>query len=412
LDWVAGDGYNLSPRNIEGTNITQTPEQVGKMRALLQGSGFWGELVQWADTAVTDGHAFMELVVENDRFKPRVLPTGRMLKKTDEFGNPEQYGLLPPDSPGDIGNVDEFPDEAEVYDNHEVAELTFWEQPGDSLGGSLIEGIQEQADILRDMEIDYARFVATKAYPPIIWNCGTQEEKWTENQIDGWLEEVETIQPDSMIAAPHDVDHDIVGVTSTSSSAGAMRLEETFKHFENRIVTGLGVPAILMNMETDGDEASVMPSFKRRIKRLRNTLKEAVENQILRSILNNSMEAGGDVVPEFEFGEHSSAEKRLEVDKLLKLYNNGLLTREALAERAGIDAEMELPDESELGDIIEIINQLAGKGDNIQNREGGSPTDTGSGAESSGGEVKSRDSPENVDDDSRNRQAPTEDEDA
>jgi hypothetical protein len=412
LDWVCGDGYNFSPRNIEGTEITQTPEEVGKMRELFQGSGFWSELVEFADVAFTDGHAFMELVVENDTFKPRVLPTKRMMKKTDEFGNPEQYALLQPDSTTAPGNVDEFPDEAETYENHEIAELTFWKSPGESLGNGIIEGIKEQADILRDMEIDYARFVATKAYPPIIWNCGTQEEKWTESQIEGWLEEVETIEPDSMIAAPHDVDHDVVGVTSTSSSAGAMRLEETFKHFENRIVTGLGVPAILMNMESDADGASVMPSFKRRIKRLRNIIKEVVENQILRSVLNNSMEAGGDVVPEFEFGEHSSAEKRLEVDKLIKLYQAGFLTRKAFAERAGIDSETELPEGEELSRIVEITSKLAGKGDNIQNPDGGSPTDTGSGAESSGGEVTSRQSPEDVDEDSRNRKAPTEDEDA
>jgi hypothetical protein len=265
--------------------------------------------------------------------------------------------------------------------------------------------------MLRDMEIDYARFVATKAYPPIIWNCGTEDEKWTEEQIEGWLDTVESIEPDSMIAAPHDVDHDVVGVTSTSSTAGAMRLEETFKHFERRIVTGLGVPAILMNMDSDGGSEAVMPSFKRRVKRLRNIIKEAVENQILESIVNNSLEGNGDPVPEFGFGEHSSAEKRLEVDKLIKLFNNGFLTREAFAERAGIDSEQELPTEGELERVVAVIEQLSGQGDNIQNPEGGSPSETGGGANSAGEEVTSRQKPEEVDEDSRPRQAPTEDED-
>jgi hypothetical protein len=267
--------------------------------------------------------------------------------------------------------------------------------------------------MLRDMEIDYARFIATKAYPPIIWKCGTEEEKWTEDQIDGWLETVQEIEPDSMLAAPHDVDHEVVGTTSTMSQAGALRLEETFKHIEDRIVTGLGVPGLLMNMQDGRREIdAIMPDFKRRITKLQNHVKKEIENQIFRSILEQSLQDDFSAVPEFEFGQHSSAEKRLEVDKLLKLYNNGFLTREAFAERAGIDPDTELPSDEELQKVMQTIHQLEGKGDNIQNKEGGSPTDTGGGAESSGGEVTSRDDPGAVDEDSRNEKSATEDVDA
>ena len=76
----------------------------------------------------------------------------------------------------------------------------------------------------------------------------------------------------------------------------------------------------------------------------------------------------------------------------------------------GIDPETELPGEGELDEHIQKIQQLAGKGDNIQNPSGGSPTDTGGGADSSGGEVKTRQNPERdtSDDDSRNQQSQTE----
>jgi hypothetical protein len=406
IDWICGDGFNVAPRNIPDTNVEQTEDDISLTRQLLHNSEFWRVLNQWVEYAATDGHAFMELVVEDEVFKPRILPTERMHKKTDEYGFVTKYALEPPAG----GGPDD--DNATKYDPHEVAELWFTMDPTEDFGRSFIEPIKEQADMLRDMEFDYARFVATKAYPPVLWKLGTEDEQWSPDQIDGWLDTVEQIEPDSMLAAPHDVDYDTVGVTSTSSSAGAMKLEGTFEHLENRIATGLGVPVILMNMDgTTGEATAAMPSFKRRIKRLQNIVKTAVEQQILKSLMvESSLEEFDGIVPEFEFGEHSSAEKRLEVDKLIKLYQTGMLTREAFAERAGIDSEVELPTPDELtAEIIPLIEALAGKGDNIQNPDGGSPTDTGSGVDSAGGEVTSRESNTNPED-GRNRKSVTEDE--
>ena len=87
-----------------------------------------------------------------------------------------------------------------------------------------------------------------------------------------------------------------------------------------------------------------------------------------------------------------------------------LLKPEAAARRAGIDPDSELPDIWKGADgeqQMEILRQLAGSGDDIQNPDGGSPTGTGGGAESSGGEVTSRQNP-GGDEDGRNRQSVTE----
>jgi hypothetical protein len=413
VDWVCGDGYEIIPRKLGGVDsLDTTQEDAVKLRKLFVGSGFWNEMQKWVEHAATDGSAFLELVVEDERFKPRLLPTEKVVKKTDKFGKVEQYGLYPPDTNSQGLSITEMPDEAKTYEPHEIAELSFVKRPPEFFGRSLVEPIHEQANILRDMEIDYARFIATKAYPPILWTCGTEEEKWTEEQIEGWLDTVETIEPDSMIAAPHDVDHEVVGTTSTSANAGAMRLEETFTHFEHRVVTGLGVPSILMNARNAPDSPeTVMPSFKRRITRFRNIVKDSIENQIFQSVLQESLDGEYSAVPEFKFGKHSSAEKRLEIDKLLKMFNNGFLTREAFAERAGIDPDTELPEDGELQDVIGVIHELQGAGDRIQNPNGGSPSDTGGGADTAGEEATSRNPSTEVDEDSRPRQSPTEDED-
>jgi hypothetical protein len=408
IDWICGDGFNIAPRNIPGSPVTQNESDISAIRMLMHNSEYWRVFNQWVEYAAQDGHSFMELVVEDEQFRPRILPTERMHKLTDEYGFVTKYALEPP---GGGGPED---DDATEYEPHEIAELWFTKDPTEDFGRSFIEPSKEQADMLRDMEFDYARFVATKAYPPVLWTLGTDEEQWSEEQIDGWLDTVQEIEPDSMLAAPHDVEHDVVGVTSTSSSAGAMKLEGTFKHLENRVVTGLGVPAVLMNLSDGATEANAsMPAFKRRIKRYQNIVKSAVEQQILKSLMvESSLDEFDGIVPEFEFGEHSSAEKRLEIDKLIKLYQTGMLTREAFAERAGIDPEIELPSPDELtNEIIPLITSLAGTGDNIQNPDGGSPTDTGTGTESAGGEVSSREGSRD-ESSQRNRQAITEDEDA
>jgi hypothetical protein len=403
VDYLVGSGYNIAPTNIVGTDDAQTPEDIAPLKQLIESSDFEEVLFQWVWHALVDGTGFLEIVVEDDVFKPKVLPTELMEIQADKFGNPTEYILDPP-SGSEI-----------TFEPYDLAVLSFHKHPGEDFGRSLIERCEEQADMLRDMEIDMARFIATKAYPPIIWKLGSDERPWSQDQIDGWLDTVSSIEPESMLAVGHEVEHDIVGVTSTSSSSGAMRLEPVFHHLLRRIFTALGLPAFLGNItgdETKNEAVAVMPKFDRRIQRYRKTIKSAIRHQLFISILaGESDPAESDVLPpEFEFGQHSSEEERLDADMAIKLVNNGLLSFTAAAERIGIDPETELPGEGELDEHIQKIQQLAGKGDNIQNPSGGSPTDTGGGADSSGGEVKTRQNPERdtSDDDSRNQQSQTE----
>jgi hypothetical protein len=387
VDYLIGSGYNIKPANVVGTDEEQTDEDIADLKALVETSQFGNVIFEWVWHALVDGTGFLEIVVEDDVFKPKVLPTEEMEVETDEYGTVTQYVLSTPD-----GDEIEF----EPYD---LAVLRFHKHPGEDFGRSLIERCEEQADMLRDMEIDMARFIATKAYPPVIWKLGSDERPWTQDHIDGWLDTVSEIEPESMLAVGHDVDHDIVGVTSTSSSSGAMRLEPVFNHLLQRIYTALGVPAFLGNVSSEGgrnEAVATMPKFDRRIQKYRSIIRSAIRHQVFVSILaGDSDPAEASVLPpEFEFGQHSSEEERLDADMAIKLVNNGLLTFEAAAKRIGIDPETELPVEGELDEHIEKINLLAGKGDDMQNPDGGRPSDTGGGAQSAGREAKTRQNPE------------------
>lgn len=388
VDYLVGSGFSIQPANIPGTDNEQTDEDISELKYLVEASTFETELADWVWHALVDGTAFLEIVVEDDFFRPKVLPTEQMEVETDEFGNVQRYIQ----SPGGAEDVE--------FEPHEIAVLRFHRHPGEQFGRSVIERIQEQADMLRDMELDTARFVATKAYPPIVWQCGTEERPWSQNQIDDWLEGLQDLEPDSMLAVGHDVEHEVAGVTSTSSTAGAMRLEQTFEHLMRRIATGVGVPANLLNVDATSGQSlqATMPKFDRRVQRYRNIIKEAVRYQIFPSILNDSTAREfGELPPEFEFGKHSSEEERLEADMAIQLVNNNLLTFEAAAKRLGIDPEKELPDN--VRDIdgeeqMQILLQLAGSGDSIQNPDGGRPTSSGGGTQSPGREAKTRENPD------------------
>lgn len=404
VDYLVGSGYSIEPTNIIGTDQEQTYEDIAALKSLVENSQFEKILFKWVRTALVDGTAFLEIVVEDGEFKPTVLPTESVTIQTNEFGEPTEY-ILSVDGGDDI-----------TFAPADLAVLRFHPVPGENFGESLIKRCQEQADMLRDMEIDMARFIATKAYPPIVWKLGSEERPWTQDQIDNWLEEVQNVEPESMLAVGHDVEHEVAGVTSTSSSAGAMKLEGTFNHLMQRIYTALGVPAELGNIETGGSKNTAvtkMPKFDRRIQRYRRIIRSCVRHQVFASInAGNADELDPSYIPpNFEFGQHSSEEERLEADKVIKLVNNGLLTFEAAADRLGIDPEIELPQDEDIDEHITKIQRLAGRGDDIQSANGGgAPSGTGAGSGDAGGEVQTRDNPENdtSGSDSRDQQGMTE----
>lgn len=392
VDFLVGSGFSVQPANIPGTNEVQTDKDIADLKRLIETSTFETVLIEWVWHALVDGTAFLEIVVENDVFKPKVLPTERVKIIPDEFGNTVGYEMAPVGGTG--GDTD--PIEFGLYD---LAVLRFHRHPGEDFGHSLIERAQEQADMLRDMEIDMARFVSTKAYPPILWKLGSEERPWTQDMINGWLDELENIEPESQLAVGHDVEHSIVGATSTSSQSGAMNLDGVFEHLQKRIAAALGVPAFLLNMNVDigrNTSVAIMPKFDRRINRYRRVIREVIRHQIFVSILagDSDPKEYTDLPPDFQFGKHSSEEERLDADMAIQLVNNGLLTFEAAAKRMGIDPQTELPQPGEVDAQIAKIQALAGKGDLIKNPDGGSPSNTGGGGQDPGRAVKSRQQPE------------------
>ena len=384
VDYLVGTDFKITPANVPGTDEERTIEDIAELKQLVERSPFSSVINEWVWHAIVDGTAFLEIVVEEDQFKPKVLPTEDMEVERDEFGNVVQY-IQSPDGGDEI-----------EFDPYDLAVLKFHDRAGSFFGKSFIEKCQEQADMLRDMEIDLARFIATKAYPPILWKLGDEDRRWSQTEIDDWLAELENIDPETQLAVGHDVEHEVVGTTSTSSSAGMLKLDSTFQHLQSRIATAFGIPSQLVNLETQGAETAQvtsMPKFSRRISRLRQEIKHTVRYEVFASIEIGDGDEYTELPPAFEFEKHSSEEQRLDTDQAIKLLMSGMLTREAFAERTGIDPETELPRDAELDEHIKFLQKVAGIGDQIGNQQGGRPTDTGTGVQSAGREVKSRENP-------------------
>lgn len=389
IDYLIGSGYSIGPVNIVGLDEqAQDETDIADLKYLVETSPtFELALYEWVWHALVDGTGVLEVVVEEDVFKPKVLPTEALEIVPDKFGHPLKYLYTGVDG------------EEKEFKPGDLAILRFHKHPGEDFGRSLVGRIREQADMLRDMEIDTARFIATKAYPPIIWKLGTEERGYTQQQINDWLDNVSNIEPESMLAVGHDVEHDVVGATSTSSTSGAMRLEATFEHLLSRVYTGMGLPAFLGNINSDvsrNEAIALMPKFDRRIQRYRRIIRHTIRQQVFLSIMAGDGELAdvSEVPPDFIFGQHSSEEERLDAELAIKLVNNGLLTFEAAAKRVGIDPETEMPTDAELDEHMAKLAALAGVGDDIQHREGGAPTGTGAGTESSDRSVQTRQNPE------------------
>lgn len=401
-DYLIGSGFSIQPRNIPGTGEQLTGQDIAEVKKLLESSGNEPYFYRWVHAALRDGVSFMEILWdENERFSPRLLPPERVKMRRDEYDRVVGYVLK---TEGD--------DEVDL-NKYDVAHLGFWRDPGADHYQSLVEVVETQAEMLEDMEIDMARFVATKAYPPILWKLGSPETgEWNTTEIDAWLDEVSQIEPDSMLAGPHDVDPEAVGVTDTTATSGAMDLQPTFTHLQRRIATGFGLPFFLNNGDGSGtrQDVAVMPKFDRRIQSLRQTIQAAAEDQILRSLYYHPTpeDSEGELVPRFEFGEHSSEEERLEVKTALKLWRNGFLTREAVARRVGIDPETEMPTlEQVQSELIPLLTQGLGA-EGAGDPAGGRPEEDDAQERT----ATSRQNPEVAGDDDRRRKSSVEDEGA
>lgn len=389
VDYLVGSGFLIKPKNIPFTDEEQTDDDIADLKALFEKSRFEESLQLWVWHALVEGTSYLEIVWEDEVFQPRLLPADKMVIVTDEFGRLTGYEM---EVPGEQKPVE--------YGPYDIAHLKFHYHPGEDYGRSLVERFGEQTDMLREMEIDLSRFIATKAYPPIVWKLGTDERRYSQTQINAWLDMVESIEPDSMLAVGYDVEHDVVGTTGTSSQGGVLNLDGTFVHLLGRMSAGLGVPMHLL-LDTEGSQnqaLSTMPKFDRRIKRYQRIIKSVVEQVIFRSILGHpTPENYTEILPVFEFGEHSSDEERLQTQEALDLFFAGFLKREAFAQKVGLDPEVDMPTTEELtSEIIPIIHELQGAGDAVMNPNGGHPTDTGTGGDDTSRAAKTRQNPENA----------------
>lgn len=240
---------------------------------------------------------------------------GRVLKYVQEVGsNPNEYPVTKPYF-------------MVHYKNRPIT--------GSPYGISDIESIAEVSELLRDMQVDLGNFISTKAYPPTLWKLGTEDKPWGARQVEEFSEMREEPQPSDQVIVSGDISTENVGVAD-----GTIDVEPYLKFYASMIVSGLRVPATLTSIITNIGQFtadSQVNAYARRINDIRDYLSELFEDELFNKILEYQGYSG--YYTKVEFEKHDDEAERMQVNNMVQLVQNSVLTPLEAREELGYPQE-------------------------------------------------------------------------
>lgn len=266
--------------------------------------------------ALVDGTGYFEKLMSKDGGelnKINVVPARTMVVYRDQKGVIEKYVQELGESESDY--VDYKPSEIVAYRNRALS--------GSPYGRSDVEPVTEASEILRDMMIDLANFISTKAYAPIVWKLGTAENPWSKAQVDAWADDRADVEPGDQISVQGDVGHDVVGVGDN-----AFDIKPYLTFFASLVVSGLRVPATLTSVITDIGQFtadSQTNAYTRRINDIRVELSELLEVELFDYIIKYNG-YGDELRSKVEWLKHDGESVRLEVNNAVQLVQNSIIS--------------------------------------------------------------------------------------
>jgi hypothetical protein len=206
----------------------------------------------------------------------------------------------------------------------EIVQIKSKEITGDPYGVSLIERISENADILRDIGLDFAKFLATKSYPPTVWKFGTPERPWSDLDIRTFMDSLEDIDPGAQIGVRGDIDP-----ITLNPDVQMPDVKHPLTYYTATIVNGLGVPAVSTGLLSDatGSVGELQEkAYNRRVNAMRTLIGEQLEIELFDQILeSNGYE---DMQSVLIWNQHDDEQHRMLVNDIVQLGQNGFVTKE------------------------------------------------------------------------------------
>ena len=323
--FIIGAGLKVTLVDLDGNEVvvpefndiirrskTRTITSMFILDALVDGTGYFEKLMS------KDG---------NEINKFNVVPARTMVVYRDQKGEIEKYVQELGDSEDDY--VEFKPSEIVAYRNRALS--------GSAYGRSDVEPVTEASEILRDMTIDLANFISTKAYAPIVWKLGTSEMPWSKPEVDAWAADREDVEPGDQISVQGDVSSEVVGV---GDNAFDVRPYLTF--FASMVVSGLRVPATLTSVITDIGQFtadSQSNAYARRINDIRTELSELLEVELFDYIVKYNG-YGDNLRSKVEWLRHDNESVRLEVNNAVQLVQNSIISPEEARMKLNYDQEV------------------------------------------------------------------------
>lgn len=327
VDYVAGAGITVkfcdSTKDGEEVDKWDVPDawqavRRSKMNRLAK---------LYIKDALLNGTAYAELVRTNgpdtEVFKVANIPPGKVRVRRDEHMVPLEYIQ-------EIGGTNDVKFRVEdvvVYKFHEVT--------GKAYGCSTALRVIESCNILRNMGLDLAEFVGTKAFPPLLWILGTAEKPWDPRDVMKFVAERETVDPGTQIGVAGDVACEAVGVKDAT-----LDVSDPMNFFASEIVNGMQLPSALSTVIKVSNQfvaETQMTAFKIFVDSIRTDLRELFELDMVDKILVSYGKPT--LYSEVVFEPHSAEEERVDVNNVIQLLNSKLYTIEYALKKLGDPVE-------------------------------------------------------------------------
>lgn len=232
----------------------------------------------------------------------------------------------------------------------EIVQIKNKEITGEAYGVSLIERVAENSDILRDIGLDFAKFMATKAYPPTVWGFGSAERPWSDADIKSFMDSLEDIDPGAQIGVRGDVT-----ATTLNPDVQMPDVVPSLTYYTSTVVNGLGVPAVSTGLLSDSGMVGDLQekAYSRRVNTMRTLIGEQLEIELFDEILvSNGYE---DMQTQIIWNQHDDEEQRMLVNDIVQLAQNGFLTREFGQTMLGFPTGPNMH-----GEYLKIVDQAEG----------------------------------------------------
>lgn len=316
-DLAVGTGYHL---------VSENETELKKVEEFLADNDFALLMHRVTRHLLIYGNAYMELVSLGDNLiELKLLHPKTMRVLTSENGTGEVIGYEQIVGPG--------PEDVETFGVDEIAHFK-WNVVGDDLVGTSV--IAPVINILNSklmMEMDLGLISHRYAAPQVHYKIGSEEDPATPDQISAFESELEEHNPEMDLVTDHNIE-----VKEINPLKGKIGVEEFLVHVENQVIAGLQVPEIALGRGQNITEATAKVQvgiFDRRIKSIQRVLVNQSEDLIISRISK---------AVKIEFGEFEKEDEDIKVNRLLRLKAAGIVSREYVAEKLGIETKY-IPEE-------------------------------------------------------------------